>query len=636
MVSAIRALPLFLALALSWTAPVASAAPLALEDSYVTDLVDTARREALHEDPYWRTLLHYKRGLFGERSLVVDPGFFLSEDGKHDPEAELAATIRSFFELPDTARVHPVCRFPARFAWLSEALNLDPSRLPVPVCEPFEALVEVIQPRSVTLIFPTAHMNSPASMYGHTLLTIESAHGGRLLSYAINYAAVTTDTFGPLYIVKGLFGSYDGYFSILPYYAKLQEYSDVNDRDIWEYPLNLDPEEVRRLLMHIRELEGIRSDYYFFKENCSYDLLFLLEAARPSLRLTDEFGPWVIPLDTIRAVKKGGLIREAVYRPSKSTKIRHIASQLGVPGRRSALAIAAGTLDPGDFLNRKADRGEQARVLDLAVEVLQYRNAKGEIELGAYQERFIGALRARSGLGEDDEEAYPIRSPDPPDEGHRSNRIYLGGGIREDQGFAEVRLRPAYHDLLDSDRGYTRGSQIVFIDTALRYYPRTERLELERLDLIDIVSIAHRSQFFKHTSWKVSTGLFRRFKRDGRNHLVYGLNTGFGPAFEWKVPGLLYTFVETDLQVGGALDHDYALGAGLSVGLVKNLTEDWKLHVHAKDVYYALGEDGHRLTAGLGQGWRLGHDLGLSLTTGVSRERDRSRFETAVGWNVYF
>ena len=636
MVSAIRALPVLLVLALSWTAPAASASPPAPEDSYVTGLVERARREALHEDPYWHTLLHYKRGLFGLRSLVDDPNFFLSEDGKHDPQAELAATIRAFFEPPDTARVHAVCRFPARFAWLSEVLNLDPSRLPVPVCESFETLMEAIQPRSVTLIFPTAHMNSPASMYGHTLLTIESANGGRLLSYAINYAAVTTDTFGPLYIVKGLLGSYDGYFSILPYYAKLQEYSDVNDRDIWEYPLNLDAAEIRRLLMHIRELEGIRSDYYFFKENCSYDLLFLLEAARPSLRLTDQFGWWVIPLDTIREVKKQGLIKEAVYRPSKSTKIRHIASELTARGRRSALAIAAGTLDPDDFVAQESDRGERARVLDLAVEYLQYKNAKGEIEIGAYQKRFLGALRARSGLGEPDEDAHPIRTPDRPEEGHRSNRFYLGAGVREDRGFYEVKLRPAYHDLLDSDRGYIRGSELVFVDTALRYHPRAEKLELERLDLIDIVSIAPRDQFFKHTSWKVSTGLLRRFTGDGRDHLIYGLNTGFGPAFEGKVPGLVYTFVETDMQVGGALDHNYALGAGLSVGFVKNLTTDWKLHVHAKDVYYALGEEGQWLTVGVGQGWRISPNLGLTATTGMSRERDRSRFETNVGLNIFF
>ncbi|MCK7512715.1 MAG: DUF4105 domain-containing protein [Desulfobacterales bacterium] len=68
---------------------------------------------------------------------------------------------------------------------------------------------------------------------------------------------------------------------MLPYYAKLQEYSDVDHRDIWEYSLNLTEPEIRRMMLHIRELDAIASDYYFFDENCSYLLFSLLEAARP-------------------------------------------------------------------------------------------------------------------------------------------------------------------------------------------------------------------------------------------------------------------------------------------------------------------------------------------------------------------
>ena len=39
--------------------------------------------------------------------------------------------------------------------------------------------------------------------------------------------------------------------------------------------------------MHTHEMDKIYSDYYFFDENCSYDLLFLLDVARPWIGLTD-------------------------------------------------------------------------------------------------------------------------------------------------------------------------------------------------------------------------------------------------------------------------------------------------------------------------------------------------------------
>ncbi len=72
--------------------------------------------------------------------------------------------------------------------------------------------------------------------------------------------------------------------------------------------------------MHVYELDSIYSDYYFFDENCSYDLLFLLDAGRPSLNITDQMDLWVIPIDTIRLAKKNGLTNKAIYRPSKTTR----------------------------------------------------------------------------------------------------------------------------------------------------------------------------------------------------------------------------------------------------------------------------------------------------------------------------
>ena len=47
--------------------------------------------------------------------------------------------------------------------------------------------------------------------------------------------------------------------------------------------------------MHAWELGNASFDYFFFKENCSYHLLALLDYADPTLHLTDEFlfGPFL-------------------------------------------------------------------------------------------------------------------------------------------------------------------------------------------------------------------------------------------------------------------------------------------------------------------------------------------------------
>lgn len=630
-----RALPLLVLVLIASPTPASPAPPP--EDAYLLSLLEDARRAELHKDAYWHTLVHYKDGLFGLRSLVDDPKFFFAEDGKYDPEAELEATIRSFFSPVVENEQHPVCRFVARLDWLKTKLAIDESRLPMARCAPFEALFDRIQPESVTLIFPASHMNSPASMYGHTLLTIRTDFESDLLAYAVNYSAVTTETFGPFYIVKGLLGSYKGYFSILPYYAKLQEYSDVNDRDIWEYPLNLNVEESRRLLMHVYEMQEIYADYLFFNENCSYDLLFLLDAARPYLNLTDQCAWWVIPLDTIREVKKSGLVRDFVYRPSRSTKIKHLASLLPEEGRRSALGIAAGTLAPDEFVRQETTIAEKITVCDLASEFLQYKYAKKELAKEPYVSRFMKTLNARSGLGETDDDAgRRIPTPDRPDEGHHSNRLSLGFGVDEDRPFEEIRLRPAYHTLLDNDAGYKRGSQIVFTDFVLRYYSQDGKLELEALNLIDIISIAPRDDFFKHTSWKIRTDLFRRTLRNGEDYLVYRLNPGFGRAYENRFLGLCYVMMETDLHVGGALDGSYSVGAGGSAGIVKNLTDSWKFHLLASDIFHGLGDTDNLITAGVGQNLKIHPDMSISVELTGTRNDHDSGLESIIRWNAFF
>jgi len=508
--------------------------------------------------------------------------------------------------------------------------------LPVNECEHFARLLAEMQPESTTLVFPTSHMNSPASMFGHTLLTYETASRNKLLAYAVNYAAITTETFGPLFAVKGIFGFYKGYFSVLPYYAKLQEYSDIDHRDMWEYPLNFTREETIRSIMHVYELDGIYSDYYFFDENCSYTLLFLLEAGRPSLDLTDQMPLWVIPLDTIRAVQNAGLMTSAVYRPSKTTKIRHIASLISRPSRLVALDLAQGKAGPDRVLAAEASNEERIRTYDLAIEYLQYLYSKQELERDVYTDRFLKLLAARSSQGIPDGGRDEIAPPPRPEEGHLSNRAQVSVGLKKDQVFQEVRWRAAYHTLADYSRGYPEGSHIVFADTALRYYFTDNQFKLQQLDFVDIVSIAPRDELFQPISWKVKAGLAQRVMEDGKDHLIFQLTPGGGLAYRIGRLGLCYLMAETDLNVGEDLRDNYAVGVGGSLGIVANITDRWIASLTARGMYYGFGDRYGLLDVTLTQNYALTPNLAISLD--VSRNRTRSFYQTEskISLNVFF
>lgn len=589
---------------------------------------ERARETHLAGSRAWQVLLHYKPDLLGRTvSLIDDPRFFLAATGKTDPQAELDADIAALF-LPadhEHPEEHMRCRFPARSRLLSEALGIDPALLPTVACSELDQALEKIEPQRAVLIFPGNHNNSPASMFGHTLISVEGRHQSRLLSFAVNYAAHTDETNGFAYAVKGVFGFYPGYYSLLPYYVKVREYNDLERRDVWEYDLALTPAEVERMTLHIWELRDIASEYYFFDENCSYNLLFLLEAARPELDLTGASRPWVIPLDTVRTVEQAGLVRAMHYRPSKATRIAALAGKMDPTETDLALELLADRLAVAELATAGLGNEAQMRILDVTIETTEFRYYRKELDQDAYQQRSLELLRARSRLGRAGEDYLGLADPGRPDHGHGSNRLALGIGVRGDDWYQELRLRPAYHNLLDADQGYLAGSQIDFANLVLRYTPERNQLALQTFDLIDIVSLSPRHAFFKPVSWKVTTGFHQRQFEDADDHLVYRLNPGGG--FTWGDERVMaYLLMETEGLLSGRFRDSFALGIGGSAGVLATPLPAWKVHLAARQLWYELGDPHRGLEVSLRQNFAVNEKF--SVVFEVGRERTFGRYVT--------
>jgi hypothetical protein len=576
-----------------------SAVPAA-GNPYLSELIEQAREKNLASRQEWLNLLHYKPYPFwpGMRSLADDPAFFNAPRGKTDAEAELEGTLASFFSNQvETDKVqNPQCRFIARYHWLKQELHFDPTRLPEQTCKRFYDWRASLDPYFITLVFPAAYLNNPASMYGHTLLRIDTKDQDehtRLLAYSISYAANTDETNGLIFAVKGLFGGYPGLFSITPYYLKIREYSDIENRDVWEYQLTLMPEEIDRLLMHVWELGPIHFDYYFFDENCAYHLLSLLEVARPGIELTDQFRWWAIPSDTVRAVAETpGLVKQVIYRPASATVIRQRLRYLDPAQRQLAKDAAAQKIPPTDERVRALSAVDQAKVLELGYDYATYEAATGHGAVSPKRMREL--LLARSQV---DVPSQRPEVPEPavrPDQGHKTSRLSLGVGNQDGRQFQEIRMRPSYHDLIDDDGGYTRGAQIQFFDMAFRHYRGDDSLRLERFTPLDIVSLTPRDEYFQPVSWKVNIGWTREHFAENDEPLVFRVNGG--PGLAYNIPGsydghsVYYGYLEAALDVGKRFKRDYALGAGPSVGWLTDLSDRWRLNLYARLLRYGLGD----------------------------------------------
>lgn len=587
--------------------------------SYLKELMDRAAVAHLADEREWHVLLHYRRTLTGGiSSMQDDAGFFLAPEGKADPQAELAATLTMFFsnELVGRSKQPAQCAFVARYHWLNEKLHFDEHRLPPQPCERFRQWFDEFNAAAITVIFPAGFMNNPSSMFGHTFLRVdgkEQTPQTRILAYTINYAAQLPPDAGLEYAVKGVFGAYPGYFSTIPYYLKVQEYRDIDNRDIWEYRLNLTALQVRRLLMHTWELGNAYFDYFFFGENCAYHILSLIEAAEPSIQLLDRFQFYTIPVDTVRLLRESGLVGEVVSRPSRSTLVRRKRASMSLEERAwfDRLTRDSTDLQAEGFRALQPDR--QAFVLETASDYLLQHSAVGGEEGAPFRDKNRAILRARSELKVTPRDLTIEPYVKQPDLGHGTSRIGAGAGWRNHRAFEEVNVRAAYHDLLDPEPGFTPDAQIEIMSVTLRHYHHQSQARVERFSPLNILSLAPMDSLSQVPSWKVNVGM-QTIRHNGCQLCSNGVfNGGIGAAAETQLfkREVYFAFAEAEANYSRAYEERHRVGGGGTVGMLADATDRWKLVLSGSYLRYALGDksDDIRWYAGsrytLSQNWAL-------------------------------
>ena len=544
-------------------------------ESEVSKLVSTANNLQSWRDIIWLNLGHYEGD--GDdptryTSQADDQRFFLAPDGKTNPASELIATINAFYSTESRSNNHALCRFPARLAWLSKTLQIDKTTLPQVRCTDYIEWRSMIKAARVTMVFPAYHLNSPSSMFGHTLLRLDPPaddNWSDWLSYAVNFGAdVRAGDNSLFYAFKGLSGGYSGIFIVEPYFKKIQEYNKIEKRDIFEYPLNLSRQETETMVTHLWEVKTINFDYYFFDENCSYRLLELLEVARPGIELTDEFKLTAIPVDTVRAIEKAGLISTTVFRPSQSTTLQALIER--IPEKHHYLIVQAAsnidTLTQSPFTD--LDETEQRDIVEAAYRYLRYlQSGKArDPEIAGRSYKLLKKMNSYPASGINI--ADTITPPAAPELGHGSKRASFGIGKRLDNTYAELGFRMSFHDLEDNENGFLRGAQINIGSIQLRA-EENESLRLYKLDLVDIFSLTTRTRFMKPLSWKVYTGLERQLTK-GVDQLTGHVTGGAGGSWQLFNNSQIYALATARLEANKQLDRTIEPAIGFTTGVLQH------------------------------------------------------------------
>ncbi|MDP1540365.1 MAG: DUF4105 domain-containing protein [Moraxellaceae bacterium] len=543
----------------------------------------------------------------------------------------LAAAQQQDLTTPDT---HLRCRFPARYAWLQTKYPEQTQNWPEQPCPALNQWLKDLDTNQITLVFASDYLNNPSSMFGHTLLRLDSRQHSddvRLLSYAINYSAQTNTTNGLEFAWKGLTGGYPGAFSLLPYYEKVKEYNDWESRDLWEYELSFEQEEVNRLQLVYWEWREFTSPYYFFTRNCSYELLGLLEMAQPSLDLQSRFNWHAMPTDTLRAVlDQPNLLKRITYRAASGTKLEAAARRNSRQVNRQALALS----QQGAF-TQDLTPTEQAQALEAAYDDLYTRHVNHKADAEA-PTRLRQLLTQRSMLDVQDQRIEPVAPTVEPSQGHGTGRWSVGVG-HDHETFATLRFRPAYHDWLDPSGGYRTGAGISFLDVALRAGP--SGLKVEEATIVGIDSLAPANSLHMPTSWSVRLGVDRALtdRDDDTRHSMTVLEGGAGLA-AWVFGALCYGQNHGDLRGSQSLDKGYEVGIGARFGCIgqigQSMPETWRWSVETRPMY-RLPDNGwsHELRMGLQRNLNAENALRVE---GRQYWREQSQSVLSLSWLHYF
>lgn len=576
--------------------------------SYQDYLIEKSQKLNLSQNSKWLDRVYYEKSKFFNKyeSIFDSNYFFLAKNGKKDPKLELEATLRSFF-LQKPLNFKNIygnsqfsqCAFKGRYEWLKKELNFDPKKLKEIKCLDFEKWKKNLNPKSATLIFASSYLNNPASMFGHTFLLINekgSKDGENILSHAINYSAQTQEMNGVKFAFKGIFGFYKGNFSILKYHKMLKKYTNLENRDIWEYDLNLTDEELDQILMNLWEINNNYANYYFFTENCSYILLKLLKIVRGDVPIRKKLINWVIPSDTVIDVGKAkNLIKNAKFRPSRASKIKHLLynSDTKMSNFAKKLALNGKNVSKKDNFDSFSNN-QQKIIYDLAYEYLQYAYQKDkDFERDKMAKNSLDILKKRSKLtGKTNLKPIKIPKTDPL-LAHNPSRIGLKYGhnnIRKD--FIKFSWRPAYHDLMDPQSGFLKGAQINLLDFDFNYYTNNEHFELDKFNLLDIKSFSPRNNLFKPLSWQLEIGARNLYISDQDLKLAAFAKFGSGINYSIKKLNSSATFLLNIANYHGKnIDSDNLTALIPEINLITDICDNLKVNLIVKHNFFKQETD---------------------------------------------
>lgn len=242
-----------------------------------------SRTDAWREQNAWRGLLSSWLAPLPHAANQGEQSF-ADERGRASPAADLASFAAHFFFPAQGEDVS--CRLLSQTTLFAEVVDLEPPR-----CSSFERWARIDSIDSVEIALAAPSARAIGSVFGHLLMRVvyvdENGETPPVDSKIIAFLADTTGEIDddPLHPIRGIFGGYRARLMEKSFAEVYRDYVVLEGRDISRWRVNLDHEEIRRLMERIWTLEQSGAfAYRFFSQNCATLLVDLFNSVLPTER----------------------------------------------------------------------------------------------------------------------------------------------------------------------------------------------------------------------------------------------------------------------------------------------------------------------------------------------------------------
>ena len=469
--------------------------------------IDKALKKSLYKDSYWLKLLHFK----DKKSTINTKEFFLSPKGNINPKKELIATITKFIINPNL-----ICKYPARYKWLNKQINLNIKN------QECKRLKKFLKPnfKNLSIVFTSQRYDSPASVFGHTMIKVETDD----IPYVIDYTAkIARKTDLISYIYKGLSGKFYSNYRIMPYTIKDNEYRAGEFRDLLNFSLNLTKDEINNIMLHLYEIKKTKEEYFFLNHNCSSEVIKLIDIAKYDSKLNDKLKRLVIPIDIIYILKNNNYIEKITIQNSKLKQFYNSINRFNDKEKDILFKI----IDHNYSINRFereniVPQRSKYLIILAAIDYFEIKSIKDTLNSkDKYPYLKLIELSLKYNIESDFRKKTILDKIPISDKLHK---IYLGATYSfKDKNEILIGYRDLYRNRFDLVDSMKKNGSVELLDFALRR--KTNKISLEHLNIANLEAMPISNRFFKEIINKIKLGISRFFEDDK----LYGyFNYGLG------------------------------------------------------------------------------------------------------------